>query len=76
MEIINVAVALTESYTCNAANNISAVTDGLGIIQGSYEFKLILKDNTSGEKISIAGQITIEFRNSRLLVSNIYIPTR
>ena len=30
MEIINVAVALTESYTCNAANNISAVTDGLG----------------------------------------------
>ena len=30
MEIINVAVALTESYTCNAANNISSVTDGLG----------------------------------------------
>ena len=30
MEIINVAVALTERCTCNAANNISAVTDGLG----------------------------------------------
>ncbi len=30
MEIINVAVALTERCTCNAANNISALTDGLG----------------------------------------------
>ena len=30
MEIINVAGALTASYTYDAANNISALTDGLG----------------------------------------------
>ena len=30
MEIINVAGAVTARCTCNAANNISAVTDGLG----------------------------------------------
>ena len=29
MEIINVAVALTERCTCNAANKISALRDGL-----------------------------------------------
>ena len=30
IEIINVAGAVTARCTCNAANNISAVTDGLG----------------------------------------------
>ena len=47
-------------------------TDG-DEVEGSYEFKLILKEKTSGERISAAGQITIETRDGRLLVSNIHI---
>lgn len=42
-------------------------------VEGSYEFKLILEEKTSGERISAAGQITIETRDGRLLVRNIHI---
>ena len=42
-------------------------------MSGSYEFKMILKEKTSGERINVAGQISIEENNEKLLVSKIYI---
>lgn len=42
-------------------------------VSGSYEFKLILKEKTSGERINVAGQISIEDKGGKLLVSKIYI---
>ena len=42
-------------------------------VSGSYEFKMILKEKTSGERINVAGQISIEENNGKLLVSKIYI---
>ena len=42
-------------------------------VSGSYEFKMILKEKTSGERINVAGQISIEDNNGKLLVSKIYI---
>ena len=42
-------------------------------VSGSYEFKLILKEKTSGERINVAGQISIEDKEGKLLVSKIYI---
>ena len=42
-------------------------------VSGSYEFKMSLKEKTSGERINVAGQISIEENNGKLLVSKIYI---
>ena len=42
-------------------------------VSGSYEFKLTLKEKTSGERINVAGQISIEEKDGKLLVSKIYI---
>ena len=42
-------------------------------VEGSYEFKLTLKEKTSGERINVAGQISIEEKDGKLLVSKIYI---
>ena len=42
-------------------------------VSGSYEFKMILKEKTSGERINVAGQISIEDNNGKLLVSKIHI---
>ena len=42
-------------------------------VSGSYEFKLILKEKTCGERINVAGQISIEDKEGKLLVSKIYI---
>lgn len=42
-------------------------------VSGSYEFKMILKEKTSGTRISAMGQITIETKDGKLLVSNFKI---
>ncbi len=34
---------------------------------------MILKEKTSGERINVAGQISIEEKDGKLLVSKIYI---
>ncbi len=42
-------------------------------VEGSYEFKMVLKEKTSGKRISATGQITIETKDGKLLVSNFKI---
>ena len=42
-------------------------------VSGSYEFKMILKEKNSGERINVVGQISIEEKDGKLLVSKIYI---
>lgn len=42
-------------------------------VSGSYEFKMVLKEKTSGKRISATGQITIETKDGKLLVSNFKI---
>ena len=42
-------------------------------VSGSYELKMILKEKNSGERINVVGQISIEEKDGKLLVSKIYI---
>ena len=42
-------------------------------MSGSYELKMILKEKNSGERINVVGQISIEEKDGKLLVSKIYI---
>ena len=42
-------------------------------VEGSYEFKMVLKEKTSEKRISATGQITIETKDGKLLVSNFKI---